>query len=235
VTGAVIQVDDGDTVDIRTGDGEVEVRLAGINAPESGECFGLEATDRLRSLVAGETVAIEATGVDQFDRTLAYLTLGDTLVNLEMVMHGSAIATTPDGGDPYGSALLAAEEEAFSARLGLWADDACGATGPTPAVTVEVAFDPPGPDQGSLGEEWVELGSVEPVDVGGWTVRDESSAHRCVVPAGTTIGPDHPYRVTSDDLCWTPGGSPVWNNDGDIALVLDEDGRVVARHRYRAR
>jgi endonuclease YncB( thermonuclease family) len=230
----VVQVDDGDTVDIRTGDGDVEVRLAGINAPESGECFSRGATDRLRSLVAGETVAIEATGVDQFDRTLAYLTLGDTLVNLEMVMSGSAIATTPDHGDVVGSALLAAEEEAFSARLGLWAGDACGATGPMPSVTVEVAFDPPGPDQGSLGEEWVELASESPVEVGGWTVRDESSAHRCVVPAGTTIGPDHPYHLTSDDPCWTPGGSPVWNNDGDLALVLDDDGRVVARHRYRA-
>jgi hypothetical protein len=38
--------------------------------------------------------------------------------------------------------------------------------------------------------------------------------------------------ISSADLAWDPGGSPVWNNDGDMALLLDRDGRVVDRWRY---
>jgi hypothetical protein len=38
--------------------------------------------------------------------------------------------------------------------------------------------------------------------------------------------------IRSTDPGWVPGGSPVWSNGGDMVLVLDETGRVVARHRY---
>ena len=38
--------------------------------------------------------------------------------------------------------------------------------------------------------------------------------------------------VTSADPGWDPGGGPVWNNSGDMALLLDRHGRVVARWRY---
>jgi hypothetical protein len=38
--------------------------------------------------------------------------------------------------------------------------------------------------------------------------------------------------VTSIDPCWDPGDSSVWNNGGDMTLLLDASGRVVTRHRY---
>jgi hypothetical protein len=39
--------------------------------------------------------------------------------------------------------------------------------------------------------------------------------------------------VTSDNPGWEPGGTPVWNNDGDMALLLTTGGAVASRQRYR--
>lgn len=46
------------------------------------------------------------------------------------------------------------------------------------------------------------------------------------------LEPGGSVRVASGDQGWDPGGRPVWNNGGDTALLLDERGHVVARHRY---
>jgi micrococcal nuclease len=233
--GTVVRVNDGDSVLVETGSRDVEVRLMGINTPERDECYGPEAEERLIELVDGETVGLEEIGQDQFDRTLAYLWLGDLLVNLNQVEQGFAIASTPEEDDPHGGPILDAEDAAFDARLGLWSETACGASGPIPSVEVDGSasnFDPPGPDEDVLDQEWVAFSSEEQLDMGGWVIRDESSQHRCRLPTGAFIDPDESLVVTSIDPCWDPGNSPVWNNGGDIALLLDTSGRVVTRHRY---
>src|SRR5690606_32926952 len=140
---------DGDTFEA----GGIRFRLDGINAPDRGECMHEEARDRLED-VLGATVALAATGTDQFGRTLARVHADGLWVNLDMVSAGLALAS---GGD---DVLLRAEDEAFRNRVGLWAVDACGAEGEIPAIAVEPAFsvfDPPGPDEDVLGEEQVVL------------------------------------------------------------------------------
>jgi micrococcal nuclease len=234
-TGTVVRVNDGDSVVVETGSGDLEVRLMGINTPERDECHGPEAEDRLIDLVDGQTGALEEIGQDQFDRTLAYVWLGDLLVNLDQVAEGFAIASTPEEGDPHGSALLEAEDRAFQARAGMWSATVCGASGPIPAVEVDdsaSSFDPPGPDEEMLDQEWVSFAGEERVDVGGWVIRDESSQHRCHLSNGTSIDPGAGLTVTSIDPCWDPGDSSVWNNGGDMTLLIDASGRVVARYRY---
>jgi hypothetical protein len=215
---------------------EIDVRLLGINAPEADECFYDAATDHLTDLLEGQTVEVEVIGTDQFGRTLAYLWMGGALVNRSMVSDGYAIATTPGEREAPGNDLIAAEDDAFSDRVGLWATDACGASAPLPKVSVDLAgsqFDPPGPDEDVLDREWVTFESEEVVELAGWMVRDESSAHRCVLRSGSAIAPGQPLTLASADPCWDPGGSPVWNNGGDLVLLLDPTGRVVARARYR--
>jgi len=208
----------------------------GVNAPEQDECHHQESGDHLADLIDGQTVDLEVISTDQFDRMLAYVWLDDLLVNHDLVSGGFAIATTPpEEGDPHGELLLGAEEAAFLAGMGLWSETACGSAGPLPVVTVDAGrseFDPSGPDEDLLDEEWVSLTSGEPVDAGGWTIRDESSQHRCRLAPGTAITEDAGLTVTSADGCWDPGGSPVWNNGGDMILVLDDSGTVVERHRY---
>jgi micrococcal nuclease len=214
---------------------EIDVRLLGINAPEADECFYDAATDHLTGLLQAQTVEVEVIGTDQFGRTLAYLWMGGALVNLSLVSDGYAIATTPGEGDTTGNDLISAEDDAFSDRVGLWATDACGASAAIPSVSLDVAgsqFDPPGPDEEVLDREWVTFESEEVVELGGWKARDESSAHRCVLRSGSSVAPGQTLTLTSADPCWEPGGSPVWNNGGDLVLLLDPTGRVVARTRY---
>ena len=233
--GVVTRVYDGDSGLVEVGGSVVEFRLEGINAPEQDECHGEESSDRLAALIEGATVGVELTGTDQFDRNLAYMWLDDALVNLELVSRGGAVATTPGKGETWGDSLIAAENDAASGGRGLWSESACGGTGPVPDIAVDPMssrFDPDGPDEEVLEAEWVTFDYGETLDLGGWTIRDESSAHRCVIAAGALISADRPLTVTSADQCWDPGDTPVWNNAGDLVLLLDHLGRVAARHRY---
>jgi hypothetical protein len=228
-------VSDGDTVVVEIDNDEVDVRLLGINAPETDECHHREAREHLAELVDGRNVEVDERGIDQFGRALAYLWIDATDVNRELVEAGLAIATTPNEDNVDGARLIAAEQAAFDAGLGLWSPSACGGTGALPGIVVDVdgsRFDAPGPDESALESEWVTFRSETSVDVSGWTVRDESSSHRCRLGEDDSITPQAPLRIGSNDSCWDPGDSPVWNNGGDLVLLLDTSGRVVARARY---
>jgi hypothetical protein len=233
----VTRVYDGDTVVVETvGNVEIDVRLLGINAPDRGECFHNEATDFLIDILEGRSVGLYQTGKDQFGRTLAYVDDNGTLVNLVLVERGFAIATTPGDGEWAGAALLSSESEAFMDDVGLWSDDACG-DGFVPFVEIDPELsspDPPGADGERLGDEIIAFTNRESiaVDLSGWVLRDESSRHRYSFATGTRLAPGGTIAVSSSEPGWEPGGSPVWNNGGDMALLLDRTGRVVARWRY---
>jgi endonuclease YncB( thermonuclease family) len=235
IAGRVERVNDGDSGVVATDVSDVEVRLMGVNAPEQDECHYQESSDQLAALILGQLVEMEVIATDQFDRTLAYVWLEDVLVNEKLVRDGFTIATTPpEEGDPHGERLIAAEEAAFLSRSGLWSTTACG-SGSIPEIIIDApgsSFDPSGPDEEVLDDEWVALRSTGTAEVGGWTIRDESSQHRCHLVPGTVVTEADRLIVTSVDECWDPGGSPVWNNRGDMILVLDDSGTVVARHRY---
>lgn len=234
--GVVTSIIDGDTIEVAQASGSTTmVRLAGINAPESGECHFTQARDHLIDEILGHGVVLETIGTDRFGRTLAFISIEDIVVNEDLVGRGHAISLTPDPDTPYGERLLRAEEEAAEANRGLWADDVCGAEGPIPAVQVTtVEFDPDGPDEEELDQELVVISNEgsSVVDIGNWVLRDESSLHRHLFRPGTQLLPGASLTVTSASLSWEPGGGPVWNNDGDLILLMDRSGRVVHAVRY---
>lgn len=237
VTAVITHVTDGDTLEVRTEEGDLTVRLAGINTPEEGECHAGSAVDHLLGTLEGVEVTLDLIGFDQFGRSLAYVLDESMNINLEMVTLGLALATTPGEEDPLGPALIDAEQAAFDARVGLWALDACGRDRSLPRLTFDIAAsqpDPLGPDEQALAEEIVVIVNTgsETVDLSGWIVRDESSRHRFVFAAGTSLSAGESLAITSADDGWTPGASPVWNNGGDLALLQDANGTVVARWRY---
>lgn len=211
------------------------MRLAAINAPDFGECLHDEATAHLETTLSDAQISLEVVGIDQFDRTLAHVISEERHINLEMVSMGLALVSGPD--DAYQASLLDAEQLAFDSGLGLWAPEACGATPPLPDVAIDPTASEPnprGPDEDRLGDEMVSIVNrgTATIDVGGWTVRDTSSRHRYIIPVGTVIGPGEVFEVRSDDPGWDPGDSPVWSNDGDMALLIDPLGTVVSRWRY---
>lgn len=235
----VLEIFDGDTLLVSLDGAEEEVRLLGINAPESDECFGDEAREALAGgLVAGPLRLDTQEERDQFGRLLAYAYAGEDLLNLSLVADGFALALQDE--HPMSAEFLRADERAFSGGKGLWAADACGTPSSAPVTLLDVEYNPPGPDEDDLNGEWALLGNLadQDADLTGWMLRDESSQNRYRFPAGTLLAPGQQLTVhtgcgqdTSRDVFWCSAG-PVWNNGGDTALLLDPAGNIAGRLRY---
>ena len=236
----LVNIFDGDTLLVSMDGVEEEVRLLGINTPESDECFSSEAREATESLLEAAALSIEAAGErDQFGRLLGYAYADGSQVNLALVEGGYALALQT--GHPRLSEFLAAEEGAYAAGAGLWAADACGPPFPAVLGLMDLEPDPPGPDEDDLNGEWVLLANAgaEAADLTGWVLRDESSQNRYRFPRGFLVGAGETVAVHTGcgadgpaDLYWC-AGNPVWNNGGDAALLLDPAGNVAAHLRYR--
>lgn len=126
-TAEVVSVTDGDTLRVAVDGTEEPVRLIGIDAPERGACYAVEATAALRELVEGEQVALESdtSDRDRYDRLLRYVHVDGTHVNATLVREGFAVARRypPDTGRA--EELEAAEATARSEQVGLWGREAC--------------------------------------------------------------------------------------------------------------
>ncbi|PKN78433.1 MAG: nuclease, partial [Chloroflexi bacterium HGW-Chloroflexi-9] len=128
VAGALpVQVErilDGDTLDVRSAETLIRVRLYGVDTPEQGEVCFAEATERL-TVLAGDVVQLlpDARLQDRFDRELRYVYTEDgVLIDEALVREGFGLAWRDDGSKR--DAIIAAEEEARAAGRGcLWADN----------------------------------------------------------------------------------------------------------------
>ena len=116
--GVVVGVVDGDTVDVKLQSGRIRVRLHAIDAPESAQPYGHDATQALSLLVFGKAVDVEPYEQDRYDRLVARLWLGDMDVNAEMVKRGMAWTYRRYADD---AAYCAYERAARDLKRGLWA------------------------------------------------------------------------------------------------------------------
>jgi micrococcal nuclease len=125
----VIRVIDGDTIEL---EGGVKVRYIGIDTPETVhpskpvQFMGKEASAFNRQLVEGKDVRLEydVQRTDKYGRTLAYVYVGDTFVNAELVKQGYAQIMTIPPNVKYQDLFLKLQKEAREAKLGLWSDQA---------------------------------------------------------------------------------------------------------------
>lgn len=124
----VVDVVDGDTIEVLI-DGEVEdVRYIGIDTPESVtpgepvECFGKAASRANEHLVAGETVRLvfDAERRDHYGRLLAYVHVGETFVNGELVEDGYARTLEIEPNTSRAERLRRLATEAGRAGAGIW-------------------------------------------------------------------------------------------------------------------
>lgn len=119
-SGRVVGVTDGDTITVLTGGREQKIRLADIDAPESGQPFGSAAKQSLSGLVFGKEVTISGTSKDRYGRLIGRVHVGPTDVNLELVKQGMAWAYreyTHDAG------IISAESRARVQAIGIWSID----------------------------------------------------------------------------------------------------------------
>jgi micrococcal nuclease len=108
----------------------VRVRYIGVNTPETKhlrkglEPFGPEAAEANRRLVEGRTVRLEL-DVQRWDamrppRLLAYVYVGDLMVNAELVRQGYAQVATYPPNVRYAERFRELQREAREAGRGLW-------------------------------------------------------------------------------------------------------------------
>jgi len=122
------------------------------------------------------------------------------------------------------------------------ADDLCLTlksedTNKTEIIISNVSFVAPVPEKENLNEEWVEITNrgLNPQDLTGWILTDEGN-HQFVFPEGFTLDPDASVKIhtglgedTVTDIYWNRS-TPVWNNDGDVATLLDSAGNIVTEY-----
>lgn len=136
----VINVVDGDTVQIETGE---TVRYIGIDTPETVDpnrqvmCYGKEASDRNTQLVEGKYVELEKdiSEKDRYGRLLRYIWLGDTLINELLVREGYAHSSSYPPDIKYQNRFVEAQRLAREERKGLWSNVCDIAPSPVPFNT----------------------------------------------------------------------------------------------------
>jgi micrococcal nuclease len=119
LTGTVTHVSDGDTLWVQTAQhGKPrKVRLLGLDAPESCQAWGPQASAALAALVLRRTVQLESRAHDSYDRTLATVSVGGQDVGRWLVAQGHAWSYSyRRKAGPY----AAEQAQAQMSRSGLW-------------------------------------------------------------------------------------------------------------------
>jgi len=128
IEGTVVRIVDGDTIYVRLADRVEKIRYIGVNAPEihhplkGQEPGGREAAAVNRHLVGGRHVRLEldVRTRDRYGRLLAYVWVGDTMINAELVREGYAQVMTVPPNVKYQELFVTLQREARHAGRGLW-------------------------------------------------------------------------------------------------------------------
>jgi micrococcal nuclease len=132
----VTKVTDGDTLHIDMDGNNETVRLIGINTPETVdprrpvECFGKEASTRMKELASGKIVRLEYDNSqslrDAYGRLLAYVYLEDgEMLNRKMIAEGYAYEYTYLTPYKYQKEFRGLQTLAHTSSRGLWSPDSC--------------------------------------------------------------------------------------------------------------
>lgn len=117
----VFGVTDGDTIKVRCGQGDqINIRLAGIDAPEKRMPYGQRSKQALSDLCYLQQATVTPKSTDRYGRTVADVECRGKDVAAQQVRMGMAWVY-----DRYArgyEALYPLQDAARAARLGLWAD-----------------------------------------------------------------------------------------------------------------
>lgn len=125
------RVVDGDTIIVFLPDGARErVRYTGIDTPElardgsPAEPFGEAAAEANREILRSGPVGLEmdVQERDDYGRVLAYVWVGDVLVNQELIRRGLATVWTHPPNVRHVEGFTAAQQEAEAAGRGVWSN-----------------------------------------------------------------------------------------------------------------
>ena len=124
----VERVVDGDTIEVGIDGRTEDVRYIGVDTPETVkpgapvECFGEQASEFNHELVEGEIVRLRFDRElrDVYGRLLAYVYVGETFVNAELVSGGYARTLEIEPNTSEAGLLSRLQSQAATAGRGLW-------------------------------------------------------------------------------------------------------------------
>ena len=145
-SGPVVGVTDGDTLTVLSDSIPVTVRIAEIDAPETGQPWSRRSKQALAEKVFEKVVTVEPVTRDRYGRTVAYIRLDEREIHREMIREGHAWAYRRyllDG------TLLDDETAARDAGAGLWGLPETEITAPWLARTGHRAAEEGSPEKGA--------------------------------------------------------------------------------------
>lgn len=229
-SGTVAKVVDGDTLRVRQGGVVRTVDLAGVDAPEPGECFATAATRRLKASVAlGSAVRFTFPGRRPGARAKRFSALVRTdrfQLNRRMVVGGFA---RTDGADLFtsGQVLVDAEIAAQDAARGLWAtcegftpaagtqQGGSGATPPASGGAPVIPSTPPAagvPSDTQIRDQFNQL-------LKGKAVLRETSDAFSLTQRQINFCSNGQYRENVNTIFATAGGSSLTTTDGTWTIT----------------
>ena len=130
LTGKVVQVSDGDTINLLVDKTQHRIRLASIDAPETshgserpGQPFGEASRKNLADYVAGKTLTLTCYEKDHYGRDVCDVPANGTTANRLQVQDGMAWANQQAKGKFLrDKTLVGLQSDAQKKKLGLWAE-----------------------------------------------------------------------------------------------------------------
>lgn len=209
-----------------------------LKAPHHGSRDGL--TPRWLSATNPEVVVISCGNDNPYGHPHPwalryYKTVADHVYRTDMqgeiTIHGSRDGTY--------SVTMESGFDAGTGQPRSRADSTTMTVGESSSISITVFPDAPGNDHHNLNGEYARLfnRSEGPIEISGWQLCDAAEhCHR--FSHGTTINPGEHivlYSGTGKDSSneFHMGSSrAVWNNDGDVATLYDNSGRMIATYVY---
>lgn len=241
----VLDVVDGDTIEVLIEGVRYRLRYIGVDAPETGEPFFNVATIQNAESVLGKTVTLikDVTESDEEGSLLRYVLAGNNFVNYSLVREGfaNAMASPPDVA--CNPSFAEAQNQAVSEGIGLWA------VIPTPPAPTHTPASVPNiqitvirhsgtvPDVES--DEFVQItnqGSIA-VNLQGWRLNAGELEQDFYFP-DFLLDPGLSCRIYTDEehpeYCGFSFqlGQEIWNNGGDCGYLYDDEGAQVSKYCY---
>lgn len=211
------RVVDGDTIIVNGS----SVRLLGINTPEKGEKYYLEAKEFLENLTAGKMLKLKKSrdDVDMYGRKLRYIFVDGENVNLEIVKGGYGNYYFPSGKDRYSPEIKEAWEECLKNGKNLCkpSEDKCASCIRLKKLDVKN-------QEVVLGNSCDFSCSLE-----GWSIKDEGRKKyvfedfKLEKEVLIIVGNETDIK---NELFWKEE-EYVWTSTGDTLFLRDQEDRLV--------
>lgn len=238
-TARVQRVFDGDTVLLTDGR---KVRYLGINTPEWQEPFHLKAKRFNESLVLGKEVRLEFDDEreDTYGRLLAYLYVGDEMVNAKLVEEGLAHVFFFPSNKKHKALLMKLQGKARDRNAGIWSRR------DKMSVLKITSVHPMRHTGGAVTDPYVRITNIsnKRLVLSGYTLSAETGP-AFMFPA-VALEPGYTVLVVSGKgidginnkgqlIVYWSGQPAVWNAEENTAYLSAPDGTLIDTFHYKER